>query len=107
MTTISGDAANVHGVKDVSGMDEISLELDDFYFGPTVLKGTPGQQLKIELENESSTEHNFSLDQQSLDRDVEAGDTATVTVTFPSSGTLQFYCKYHKQLGMVGGLQSG
>jgi plastocyanin len=106
-STIAGAAANDHGTMDVSGKDEVSLEVDDFYFEPTVLKGTPGQTLKIELENEGDAEHNFSVDDQSLDQDVEAGEKATVMVTFPDSGELQFYCKYHKQQGMVGGLQAG
>ena len=44
-TTVAGLEANDHGVKDVSGESELELELDDDYFEPTVLKGTPGQQL--------------------------------------------------------------
>jgi len=106
-TTIAGDKANLHGTKDVSGMDEVDMELDDNYFGPTVLQGDPGQTLKIELENEGGTEHNFSIDDQNVDQDVEEGEDASVTVTFPDSGVLQFYCSYHKQLGMVGGLETG
>jgi plastocyanin len=105
--TIAGSQANDHGKMDVSGKDEVSLELDDFYFDPTILQGTPGQALKIELENEGGTEHNFSIDDQGLDQDVEAGEDTSVMVTFPDSGELQFYCKYHKQQGMVGGLQAG
>jgi len=27
-----------------------------------------------------------------------------VTVTFPQSGSLEFFCKYHKSSGMVGEL---
>jgi hypothetical protein len=67
-TTIAGAEANLHGSRDVSGKDEISIELDD---------------------------------------DVDAGRKATVSVRFPKSGLLQFYCKYHKNLGMVGGLRAG
>jgi plastocyanin len=106
-TTIAGDKMNLHGTKDVSGMDDVDMELDDNYFGPTILKGDPGQTLKIELENEGSTEHNFSIDDQKIDQDVEEGEDASVMVTFPDSGVLQFYCSYHKQLGMVGGLETG
>jgi len=29
-----------------------------------------------------------------------------VEVTFPQSGTVEFYCKYHRQSGMVGQLQA-
>lgn len=103
-TTVAGVAALDHGTKDASGMEELDVELDDDYFEPTVITGTPGQKLKLELENEGSNEHNFTLESQSLDNDVDAGEKADVTVTIPQSGQLSFYCRYHKQLGMAGAL---
>ncbi|HEY6149238.1 MAG TPA: cupredoxin domain-containing protein [Gaiellaceae bacterium] len=103
--TIAGVPANDHGSKNVS--DEAELELDNYYFEPTVLTGKPGSKVKLELKNESSTEHNFSIDSQSIDKDVEGGEDAEVTVTFPKSGVLSFYCKYHKGMGMAGALSAG
>lgn len=103
--TIGSDQANDHGTKDVSGMDEASVELDNFYFEPTVLKGTAGAKIKLELENEAAgTLHNFTLQDQNIDMDVQSGQKAEVTVTFPQSGFLEFFCKYHKSSGMVGEL---
>jgi plastocyanin len=104
--TIGSDTANNHGSEDVSGKSETSMELDDFYFGPTVLTGKPGQTLKIELENESKagTLHNFSISDQNIDQDVSADQKVDVTVTFPQSGFVEFFCKYHKTSGMVGEL---
>jgi len=103
--TIAGVPANDHGSKNVSG--EAEVELDDFYFDPTVLRGKPGSQVTLELKNDSSTEHNFSIDSQSIDKDVKGGEDAKVTVTFPKSGQLSFYCKYHKNMGMAGALSAG
>jgi plastocyanin len=103
--TIAGVPANDHGSKNVSG--EAEVELDDFYFEPTVLSGKPGSKVTLELKNESSTEHNFSIDSQSIDKDVEGSEDAKVTVTFPKSGQLSFYCKYHKDMGMAGALSAG
>jgi plastocyanin len=103
--TIAGVPANDHGSKNVSG--EAEVELDDFYFEPTVLRGKPGSQVTLELKNEGSTEHNLSIDSQSIDKDVQAGEDAKVTVTFPKSGQLSFYCKYHKDMGMAGALSAG
>jgi plastocyanin len=103
--TIAGVPANDHGSKNVSG--EAEVELDDFYFEPTVLRGKPGSQVTLELKNEGSTEHNFSIDSESINKDVEAGEDAKVTVTFPKSGELSFYCKYHKGMGMAGALAAG
>jgi len=105
--TIGSDTANDHGSKDVSGQSSIEVELDDFYFEPTVLRGTPGQQIKLELMNEGTAEHNFTLEEQSIDQDLEAGKSGDVTVTFPDSGFLEFYCKYHRGQGMVGELTVG
>jgi plastocyanin len=104
-TTVGGENANDHGSQDVSGENELDLELDDFYFEPTVLTGSAGASLTLHLENEGSTEHNFSVSDQGIDQDVEDGAKADVTVTFPDSGTLVFFCKYHQDMGMRGALE--
>ena len=103
--TVGGEKANDHGSMDVSGESELDLELDDFYFEPTVLTGSAGESLTLHLENEGSTEHNFSVTDQGIDQDVEEGEDAEVTVTFPDSGTLVFFCKYHQDMGMRGALE--
>jgi plastocyanin len=92
----SGETANLHGTADVSGGSQAELELDDYYFGPTVLTGKPGQSLKLELHNEGSVEHNFTME-GAVDDDLEAGKTAEVTVTFPQTGSTLFFCKYHAE----------
>jgi plastocyanin len=102
--TIAGREANDHGSLSVAGQDEIDLELGDFFFQPTLLQGQAGQSLTIELRNQGTAPHNFSLTEQSLDQDLEAGEDAKVTVTFPDSGMLAFFCKFHAGQGMVGGL---
>jgi plastocyanin len=108
--TINGDAANDHGSKAVSGMSTFELEADngggEFYFDPTTLKGTPGETLKIEVKNEGDTKHNFTIDDQKIDEDIDPGKSTTVTVKFPSTGVVEFFCEYHKSLGMVGQLQA-
>ena len=98
----AGVQANDHGSKSASG--ETKVELDDYYFDPTVLKGSPGQKITLELENEGSIEHNFTVESQGIDKDLEAGEDAKVTVTIPKSGALSFFCKYHKSQGMAGAL---
>jgi plastocyanin len=108
--TIGTDLANDHGSADASGMSSLEVELDEegaeFYFEPTVITGTPGQSLTLELANEGSALHNFSLTEQNIDTDVPAGGTDDVTVTIPGSGFVEFFCKYHKALGMVGELKA-
>jgi plastocyanin len=88
----------------VSGGKE-EVEVDCFYFNPTVFTAHTGDTLKLTLSNESSTLHNFSLPDQDIDMDVPADGSITVTVVFPDSGTQVFFCKYHQSQGMVGGLE--
>jgi plastocyanin len=100
--TIAGVKANDHGTKTAS--KEIDVELDDFYFEPTVIQGKAGQKVTLELENEGQTEHSFTLDAQNIDKTIEPGEDAKVTVTIPASGAVSFYCKFHKSSGMAGAL---
>ena len=104
-TTVAGVSANNHGSESVSGSAEV--ELDDYYFKPTVLKGKPGSSVTLELKNEGSVEHNFTIDSQGINKDLEPGKNATVSVTIPKSGVISFYCKYHKSMGMAGALTGG
>jgi hypothetical protein len=66
--TVGGERANDHGRQDVSGESELDLELDDFHFEPPVLTGAAGESLLRHLENEGSTEHNFSVSDQGIDQ---------------------------------------
>ena len=102
--TIAGVSANDHGTKSVSG--EVEIELDDYYFEPTVLKGKPGAKVTLELKNEGSVEHNFTLASQSIDKSLSPGATAKVSVTIPKTGEVSFYCKFHKSMGMAGALEA-
>jgi len=107
--TIGSDTATNKGTQDVSGKGTFELEMDNdngqFYFKPTVLKGTAGQQLTLTLKNEGDTLHNFSLvGSEANGVDVQAGQEGSIQVTFPQSGVVEFFCKYHRSLGMVGEL---
>jgi plastocyanin len=101
---IAGVQANDHGTKAVEDNGKTEVELDDFYFKPTVLEGKPGQTVTLELKNEGETEHTFTIDSQSVDQDLGPGEEAEVDVTIPKSGVVSFYCKFHKSSGMAGAL---
>jgi plastocyanin len=96
-----------HGTKDVKGKGELDLEADNYYFGPTFLRGTPGQKLKVEIENESGTLHNFSIPDQHLDVNIPPKGKVVVAIAFPSSGVVRFFCKFHSARGMNGELLTG
>ena len=97
-TSSSGGAYGSSAKKSTS--DEV--EMYDNYFDPKTITGAPGSTVKVELKNEGKAEHNFKIDGQKADADVEAGEDSSVDVVIPKSGSVQFYCEYHKGLGMVG-----
>jgi len=102
--TIAGVKANDHGTKAAEDTGKTEVELDDFYFSPTVLTGKPGQKVTLELKNEGNTEHSFTIDSQNVDQELGPGEEAEVDVTIPKSGVVSFYCKFHKSSGMAGAL---
>ena len=102
--TIAGVKANDHGTKAVEDNGKTEVQLDDFYFKPTVLEGKPGQKVTLELKNEGQTEHTFTIDSQNVNKDLGPGEEAEVDVTIPKSGVVSFYCEFHKSSGMAGAL---
>lgn len=104
-TTIMGTQVQSHGVKDVSNeTGKVEVELDDYYFDPTILKGKPGQKVELELKNEGKTTHTFTIADQSINKEIQPGDETETEVTFPQSGALKFVCTFHQSQGMVGAL---
>ena len=104
---VAGEEANNHGTEDIAGASDFELEMFDFYFQPTVLSGEAGQTITLELLNEGSNAHTFTLDTIQVDLEVPPGQNGTSKVTFPESGALLFYCRFHAGGGMRGGLSVG
>ena len=103
--TLSGTVTN-KGTKDVStkGPTSMELELDNFYFNPTFIKAAPGQKLTLELKNEGSVPHTFTAPSLNINKELQPDSKATVTVTVPMSGTVPFFCRFHKDNGMQGAI---
>jgi plastocyanin len=84
-----------HGTE--KAKDGLEVELDNFYFGPNVIEATPGQVFKIDLANEGSAPHTFTIDSLGIDVTVAPDAKAEVSVTAPAgAGNVEFYCKFHK-----------
>jgi plastocyanin len=91
------------GTQTVSG-STLKLEADDFYFKPTFIDAKPGTKLTVTIENEGQNTHTFTIDSAKVDEEMSPGKDATVTVTVPSSGNLNFYCRFHRGQGMQGAI---
>jgi plastocyanin len=105
--TITGQQVNFVGSANVSKKSSIEIHMENFFFSPTMLKGKPGQSVTIELKNEGSVPHNFTLPSQHINQDVQVGQKTEVKVTFPQSGTVLWHCRFHQFSGMRGALQAG
>jgi plastocyanin len=103
--TLGGETANDHGTEEVAGESSIELELDDFYFEPTVLRGEAGQSITLEVFNEGDEAHTFTSDELGVDEELQPGDETTIDVTFPDSGQVVFFCRFHDAQGMRGALE--
>ncbi|MEA2588297.1 MAG: hypothetical protein QOH66_1224 [Actinomycetota bacterium] len=99
-----GQQASTRGEADVAGVSATVIELGDFFFKPTVLRGRPGQRLTVTLSNQGNSLHDFSIPAQHIDANVDAGTPVTVTVTFPQKGAVTFECRYHLLQNMRGEL---
>jgi plastocyanin len=102
-TVVAGVSANNHGTKSVSS--NAVVELNDYYFKPTVLQGRPGSTVTLELKNDGSVEHNFTVSGQNIDENIQPGSSVKVSVTIPKSGAVSFFCKFHESMGMAGALE--
>ena len=104
---IDGHRVVVQGTIDVGGQTSEDVDANDFSFDPTVLSGSGGQTLAITLHDRGSATHNFSLPEQRISQDLAPGGSITVTVTFPAYGALPFFCRFHRDRGMLGVLEAG
>ncbi len=106
--TIGSDQANDHGTQDATEMSSFEIEADNdegFYFKPTILTGSADQSITLEIKNEGTVPHNFSIETLSVDVTIDPGSSEEVDVKFPASGTLEFFCSFHRSLGMAGELE--
>lgn len=93
---------NIHGTKTATAGMEV--ELDNFYFGPTFLEASAGQQVRLKLVNEGSVPHTFTIDNAAVDFTLTPGETKEIDVTAPASGFSIFYCQFHRSEGMQGAI---
>jgi plastocyanin len=85
---------------------EVAIEADNFYFAKTFLKGSAGD-VTVEIANEGSAPHTFTIDDQDIDEEIAPGDTTTVTVTLTAGKPVNFYCTLHVSQGMQGAFYTG
>ncbi len=100
---------DAHQTDHVSGDTSVEVEAEDeedqFYFKPSTIIGKAGQSIVIAVQNEGGVEHTFTIDDQDIDVSLSPEQVQEVTVTFPDSGSVEYYCRIHVNLGMRGELK--
>jgi plastocyanin len=98
---LSGNVSD-HGAKAAGGASA-SVEAGDFFFSPTCVTSAPAGTVTLTVMNTGQALHNVSVPDQGIDMDVGAGQTITVPIKV-GDAVVNFFCKYHRTSGMVGGL---
>lgn len=98
-----GRPAEVHGTLTVD-TSNATVRIYDRYYEPNVLSGPPRLRVTLMVRNEGTQLHNFSLPAQGMGQDVPPGSIVAVSVEMPASGEAVFFCRFHRDAGMLGAL---
>jgi len=90
---------------DVAGTSSFTIDAYDTFFSPNTLTGSAGQKLELTIANLGAATHTFTIAGENIDVLLAPGTSQTVEVKFPKSGSTQFVCRFHENMGMVGELQ--
>lgn len=96
-TVVRGQASTLPG--------SVDIEAGDNFYKPNILTGVAGSAIVATVKNSGQRLHNFSVTGQDTDQDIKVGEAPSVVFTFPDSGKIVFFCKFHREDGMVGELQ--
>jgi hypothetical protein len=99
---VAGITANYHGSRNIVGDRVVTVVIEDGYFVPTVIKGSPGQKITLQIENKAKEPHMFAVDGRYIKLQVPPGQRWPIPLTLPQSGNLSFYSQAHWREGMAG-----
>lgn len=77
-----------------AGGTTITVIAKDISFDQTTLTAKAGEAVKFTIKNEGKVEHNLTIEDLKVDKDVKGGESASQTVT-PTAGTYEYHCHYH------------
>ncbi len=96
----SGEGAAAGDGGGSSGGASSTITMRDDEFVPS--KATIGVG-DIQLINEGESPHNFTVDGEGIDVDVDPGATVTQSIDL-AAGTYTIFCEFHRSQGMQGSL---
>lgn len=96
----SGGPVVVGACDDESSGDVFNLEMKNTAFEPKCVIARSEQS--IHIENKDGITHNFTITGTQVNVDVEGGSEFNGESAGLAPGTYQFFCRFHKSLGMTG-----
>jgi plastocyanin len=93
-----GGAARDNGEPSSGTTSTITMRDDEFV--PSTATIAVGD---VDLVNEGETPHNFTIEGQGVDVDVDPGTTTTQSIDL-AAGTYTIFCAFHRSDGMQGSL---
>jgi plastocyanin len=86
-------SGNVHD--GAAGADAVPVSMHDDAFEPQELRLDAGSEVRVEVRNEGSRGHNFTIDELNLSTGtVEPGSVVTATFVVPHGAT-GYHCTFH------------
>jgi plastocyanin len=86
-------SGNVH--TGTAGPDGVRVTMHDNEFAPATLRLPAGEEVTVEITNDGSNQHNFTVDRLDLSTGtMSSGGVMTATFTVPD-GTTEFHCTFH------------
>jgi len=78
-----------------AGSDAVAVVQQDDAFQPEALHLEAGTEVDVEVRNEGSNDHNFTIDALDLSTGtIEPGHMVTATFVVPN-GTTEYHCTFH------------
>ena len=71
-------------------------------FVPSTMDLKKGKEVQIDIANTTNLEHNFTVKDEDIARDLATGSKNTFKVKFDKAGTYEYYCRLHRSGGMNG-----
>ena len=97
-TGTTGGSSGSTGGAAGGGASVQTISIKDFAFHPNAITGAAGTTLSITITNNDSPTHSFTLDDNSVSKDIPPGQTETVAVPLPDSGTVSWHCRFHSTM---------
>jgi plastocyanin len=92
----SRKAAQAAPVELRSGTKE-KLKSSNASWTPAVYVAESGAKIVLDVSNADPTQHNFTLGDLEISKNIPPETSALIRFTAPKPGRYRFYCKYHQQ----------